>query len=502
MNVIAIYEETEDNLSHDRVITIRNILNRIDGLQSKDEPSHFNINFTYEKWLMDLYNQGQMIIEKNGEEYLTKYVPSFTARVELLNDDTNKYFDNMIIKRQHKKIRITSGAVISFRIEDEDKYIDAYITDWSPFPSACAIAVTPNHWVNVDKIQEGFTGKFVRHPMIGNLLPVYVAAWVRPDVGTGAVIINPAHSEVDLQYAKEIGLPIRFCLSDSDITANPQTWIKPPVVKKGRGVYIGDLYDGKDYLDLSDIYFDEMQRFGHMRKCSDVVVGTYFIGKFQPLKADIEDLKIEDMSMLLKNYRFKPSPMFEGLVAIQHYVDSQIITSYNSVEKGLLYFRLLYFDLLHTAYRPRDKILLVQKVQAKKGINEAVEKLSQFAVVINEDIKQVATLNVQHIDTLNKFIANNEIISTKYLSRTLNIKNNEESIIYDEISYLIKKLRMAEFKGIYMILTKIQKKLIDNELCDIADYKIYFLLFYIVFGEELTNSDILKDIMVMGAYLR
>lgn len=145
---------------------------------------------------------------------------------------------------------------------------------------------------------------------------------------------------------------------------------------------------------------------------------------------------------------------------------------------------------------------MVQKVQAKKGINEAVEKLSQFAVVINEDIKQVATLNVQHIDTLNKFIANNEIISTKYLSRTLNIKNNEESIIYDEISYLIKKLRMAEFKGIYMILTKIQKKLIDNELCDIADYKIYFLLFYIVFGEELTNSDILKDIMVMGAYLR
>ncbi|MGI8552880.1 MAG: leucine--tRNA ligase [Dehalococcoidia bacterium] len=53
-----------------------------------------------------------------------------------------------------------------------------------------------------------FTGAYVRHPLNGAELPVYVAGYVLAGHGTGAIMAVPAHDERDFALAKRYGLPI------------------------------------------------------------------------------------------------------------------------------------------------------------------------------------------------------------------------------------------------------------------------------------------------------
>jgi len=39
---------------------------------------------------------------------------------------------------------------------------------------------------------------------------------VRPDFGSGAVLVNPAHDPADLAFGRAVGLPIRFGLAPAD----------------------------------------------------------------------------------------------------------------------------------------------------------------------------------------------------------------------------------------------------------------------------------------------
>jgi leucyl-tRNA synthetase len=52
-----------------------------------------------------------------------------------------------------------------------------------------------------------FTGWTVRHPLTGEALPVWVANYVLPDYGTGAVMAVPAHDQRDLEFALKYSLP-------------------------------------------------------------------------------------------------------------------------------------------------------------------------------------------------------------------------------------------------------------------------------------------------------
>ncbi|WP_447122037.1 leucine--tRNA ligase [Glaciimonas sp. GG7] len=54
------------------------------------------------------------------------------------------------------------------------------------------------------------TGGFVRHPLISDMhIPVYIADYVLPDYGSGAVMAVPAHDERDYLLAQAVGLEIR-----------------------------------------------------------------------------------------------------------------------------------------------------------------------------------------------------------------------------------------------------------------------------------------------------
>ena len=56
------------------------------------------------------------------------------------------------------------------------------------------------------------TGRFVRHPLTGEPLPVWVANYVLMGYGEGAVMAVPAHDERDFEFATKYGLGVRYVI--------------------------------------------------------------------------------------------------------------------------------------------------------------------------------------------------------------------------------------------------------------------------------------------------
>jgi leucyl-tRNA synthetase len=58
-----------------------------------------------------------------------------------------------------------------------------------------------------------FTGGFVVNPLSGERIPVWIADYVLPTYGTGAVMGVPGHDQRDFEFAKKYGLPVRAVIS-------------------------------------------------------------------------------------------------------------------------------------------------------------------------------------------------------------------------------------------------------------------------------------------------
>jgi leucyl-tRNA synthetase len=54
-----------------------------------------------------------------------------------------------------------------------------------------------------------FTGGFVTNPLSGERIPVWIADYVLPTYGTGAVMGVPAHDQRDFEFARQFGLPVK-----------------------------------------------------------------------------------------------------------------------------------------------------------------------------------------------------------------------------------------------------------------------------------------------------
>lgn len=63
-----------------------------------------------------------------------------------------------------------------------------------------------------------FTGAYAINPFNGDLIPIWVADYVLPSYGTGAVMCVPAHDTRDFEFAKKYGLDIKPVIkSDEDL---------------------------------------------------------------------------------------------------------------------------------------------------------------------------------------------------------------------------------------------------------------------------------------------
>ena len=72
-----------------------------------------------------------------------------------------------------------------------------------------------------------FTGSYARHPLTGEEIPIWIADYVLPSYGTGAVMGVPAHDRRDFEFARRFGLPVKVV-------------IRPPEQKEG----LSEAYEG------------------------------------------------------------------------------------------------------------------------------------------------------------------------------------------------------------------------------------------------------------------
>ncbi len=61
------------------------------------------------------------------------------------------------------------------------------------------------------------TGLFVKHPVTGEKLPVWIANYVLMGYGEGAVMAVPAHDERDYEFAEKYGLPVKHVIASPEL---------------------------------------------------------------------------------------------------------------------------------------------------------------------------------------------------------------------------------------------------------------------------------------------
>ncbi len=93
----------------------------------------------------------------------------------------------------------------------------------------------------------------VRHPLTGELLPVWVANYVLMNYGEGAVMAVPAHDERDFAFATKYDLPIKAVVRTSAGDETPAPW-NDTYGEHGELINSGE-FDGLDF----DGAFDAME---------------------------------------------------------------------------------------------------------------------------------------------------------------------------------------------------------------------------------------------------
>ncbi len=71
---------------------------------------------------------------------------------------------------------------------------------------------------NIECATGVFTGAYAKHPYTGQPLPIWVADYVVPGYGTGAVMGVPAHDSRDHAFAQHFDLPIVQVIAGGDVT--------------------------------------------------------------------------------------------------------------------------------------------------------------------------------------------------------------------------------------------------------------------------------------------
>jgi leucyl-tRNA synthetase len=104
------------------------------------------------------------------------------------------------------------------------------------------------------------TGLFVRHPISGENVPLWVGNYVLMSYGDGAVMGVPAHDERDFEFAKKYHLPIKPVIDVKGQEYSLKAWA-PWYGEHGRCVNSGR-YDGLEFQAAIDAVAADLRRLG------------------------------------------------------------------------------------------------------------------------------------------------------------------------------------------------------------------------------------------------
>ncbi|MEN9809797.1 MAG: hypothetical protein RLZZ488_1364 [Pseudomonadota bacterium] len=111
--------------------------------------------------------------------------------------------------------------------------------------------------LNKDKTG-AFTGAFAKHPISGELVPIWISDYVMMTYGTGAIMSVPAHDERDHEFARAFSLPIKQVVKPTDGTHDIQK-----SAYTGTGTLINSQFlDGKNVADAKAAMIEHLVKSG------------------------------------------------------------------------------------------------------------------------------------------------------------------------------------------------------------------------------------------------
>jgi leucyl-tRNA synthetase len=182
----------------------------------------------------------------------------------LLDDLDTVDWPESIKARQRNWIGRSEGAEIVFRIEERDEDVTVFTTRPDTLHGATFFVLAPEHPL-VERIDSEEVRDYVRragakkteeraaaeektgvatglhavNPVNGERVPVWVADYVLPDYGTGAIMAVPAHDGRDFEFAQAFGLPVRQV-------------VQPPDGEAAEGPYVGHA-EGETLVNSGDV---------------------------------------------------------------------------------------------------------------------------------------------------------------------------------------------------------------------------------------------------------
>jgi len=179
---------------------------------------------------------------------ITKYAD------ELLNDLDKLEWPENVKTMQKNWIGKSEGTLLEFPIKGEKEKFTVFTTRPDTYFGITFFVFAPEHPL-VSKLVKGtkyekdvqafidrvvikekfertseetekegmFIGKYAVHPVTKEELPIYIANFVLPDYGTGAIIAVPAHDQRDFMFAKKYGLPIKVVIKPDAFELDPKT---------------------------------------------------------------------------------------------------------------------------------------------------------------------------------------------------------------------------------------------------------------------------------------
>lgn len=170
---------------------------------------------------------------------MRQWVLKITAYAERLLEDLEEVdWPESVKAMQRNWIGKSEGAKVTFKIEGTEESFEVFTTRPDTLFGATYVVLAPEHELiekivpktyqsdvqeyiksvekksdmdrtSLNKDKTGvFTGVYVINPVNNQKIPVWIADYVLPSYGTGAVMAVPAHDERDFEFATKYQLPI------------------------------------------------------------------------------------------------------------------------------------------------------------------------------------------------------------------------------------------------------------------------------------------------------
>lgn len=485
-----------DERTNRRCAAYARFLARLACVEGKDTLLPTSAAIDAEQFLRMLRTRGAILLQPaSGDAWDVKYLPTYEVSRRVLQETQKEGVWPKKIRSEHAAaFRSSEGAIFRFPLELGEEAIEVFITDWSPCPAACAVAVHRAH-PHAEAPGKGassnnfFAGKYVRHPLTGDLLPVWVASFVRADFGTGAVLINPAHDRADLAFGRQVGLPIKFALVDESHDGTPATWPVPPVIKSGKAVRAG-ICDGAGVTEAREKYLDLLVSYGLAATHRDLNPGTWTIGELVPSAGGNIGVSSANWSLSFleagatatQRFAFVPNETLLASIAPQPATPMTIVCAAGSAD-SLLAFRLLAAE--RAAPEP-SSVDVVQAVQGKELADVASDHLD-LAMVLMVKISETAAIKPQDLEQVSRFLANHaELLSAAAVPGTHQEGDQSIVVAARKVKQTLQKDGLARgFSELYR-LQKLLKDKVANGAVPPSGYAAYLALAEVMTGVRTT----------------